>query len=81
MGCWDERNNWIVIDQKALSSIHSYCGVLIHELIHAKTGFIDVTRDFESALTDTIGVICEQLLEKKKATGSIFSWLKRRLDD
>jgi len=76
MGCWDERNSWIVIDRKALSSVQSYCGVLIHELIHAKTGFIDVTRDFESALTDTIGEICRQLLEKKETKSSIFSWLR-----
>jgi hypothetical protein len=76
MGCWDERNNWIVIDRQALSSVQSYCGVLIHELIHAKTGLIDVTRDFESALTNTIGEICRQLIERKENKSSIFSWLK-----
>ena len=76
MGCWDGNNGWIVIDREALSSVESYCGVLIHELVHAKTGYIDVTRNFESALTAIIGEICKQLLEKKEAKSSLFSWLK-----
>lgn len=30
-------------------------GTLLHEIVHARTGFDDVTCDFENALTEVIG--------------------------
>jgi len=64
LGCWDENSHSIVIDIKNLRAISDYAGTLIHELIHAKTGHDDVTRSFENELTNSIGQICKQLLEK-----------------
>lgn len=64
LGCWDEKSHLIVIDQKNLKTISDYSGILIHELVHAKTGHDDVTRSFENGLTNAIGHICKQLLEK-----------------
>lgn len=64
LGCWDEGTNSIVLLRKTLKTISDYSGTLIHELIHAKTGFDDVTRAFETSLTETIGQLCGQLLKK-----------------
>ncbi len=64
LGCWDEKSHSVVIDQKTLKTISDYSGTLIHELIHAKTGYDDVTRSFENALTSVIGHICRQLIDK-----------------
>lgn len=64
LGCWDPKTSSIVLDRKTLSSLSKYSGVLIHELIHAKTGYDDVTREFENSLTDKIGLLCSRLLEK-----------------
>ncbi len=64
LGCWDESTNSVVLSRKTLKSISDYSGTLIHELIHAKTGNHDVTREFEESLTEIIGVLCKKLLEK-----------------
>lgn len=64
LGCWDENSNSIVISRKALETIDDYSGTLIHELIHAKTEHNDVTRAFESSLTETIGHLCGHILEE-----------------
>lgn len=64
LGCWDAQSNSIVISRHTLKSLRDYAGTLIHELIHASTGYSDVTRLFESALTEEIGAICEKGLLK-----------------
>ncbi len=56
-GCWDESTKSIVIHRRQLKDISKYAGTLIHELIHAKTGTDDCTREFENHLTKAIGVI------------------------
>lgn len=63
-GCWDEKTNSIVLSRKTLKSLKDYSGTLIHELIHAKTGYDDVTRAFESELTEIVGKLSESLLTK-----------------
>ena len=65
LGCWDPKTRSIVILRSQLESLPDYCGTLIHELIHAKTGFEDVDRDFENELTHHIGKYLSQLLTKK----------------
>ncbi len=64
LGCWDQKTSSIVLSRKTLKSISDYSGTLIHELIHAKTGYDDVTRVFENSLTEKIGDICTLILEK-----------------
>jgi len=64
LGCWAEKTNSIVLSRKTLKSLQDYSGTLIHELVHAKTGYDDVTRAFESELTVTIGKLCGNLLTK-----------------
>jgi hypothetical protein len=62
-GCWDSNTNAIVLSRKTLKSISLYAGTLIHELIHAKTGLDDVSREFESSLTEAIGHLCEHIFK------------------
>ena len=63
-GCWDPKTSSIVLARKTLKALSKFSGTLIHELIHAKTGQNDVTRAFENSLTDKIGDLCSQILEK-----------------
>lgn len=58
LGCWDPSTSSIVIWRPQLNSFEEFSRILIHELVHAKTGYSDVTRDFEGALTTTIGELC-----------------------
>ena len=46
-----------VYQQEWKRTLHEFAGTLLHELTHASTGFTDVSREFESALTDLIGNI------------------------
>jgi hypothetical protein len=62
-GCWDSSTNSIVIARQTLNTIKDFSGTLIHELIHAKTGNGDVTRDFETNLTKEIGHLCELIIK------------------
>ncbi|HLR38700.1 MAG TPA: ATP-binding protein [Chitinophagaceae bacterium] len=71
MGCWDSSTSYIVLARKTLNSVQSYSGTLIHELIHAKTGYADVTRNFEIELTDTIGHLCNHYFKRNKEEESI----------
>ncbi|WHU03676.1 ATP-binding protein [Sphingomonas sp. NIBR02145] len=55
LGLWDGSTSSIVIRRDQLGSMSDFAGTLLHEIVHARTGFDDVTREFESALTDVIG--------------------------
>lgn len=70
-GCWDEKTSSIVIHKKMLKSMSDYSGTLIHEILHAKTGNDDVTREFENNLTNAIGLFCEAALRNKKPSGKL----------
>jgi hypothetical protein len=62
VGCWDEKTSSIVLARKTLKLLSGYSGTLVHELIHAKTGYRDVTREFENSLTEKIGDLYCQLV-------------------
>ena len=64
LGCWDHKTKSIVLARQTLKSLAGYSGTLIHELIHATTGYDDVTRAFETALTKKIGDLCTNILER-----------------
>ena len=70
LGLWNGELKSIIISRKTLKSLKSYSGTLIHEMIHAKTGYDDVTRDFETSLTNSIGELCEKLIHIEKAQGT-----------
>ena len=62
VGVWDLNINKIVIKRSQLSSLSTLCGTLVHEIIHASTGAADVSRYFETKLTNIIGIIGEKLI-------------------
>lgn len=63
LGCWDQETRSIILARKTLKSLSLYSGTLIHELIHAKTGYADVTRAFETSLTEMIGDLSSRILQ------------------
>ena len=54
-GLWEPDKRRIVIKRTELAKLASFAGTLLHEITHAKTGFPDVSREFEDALTEVIG--------------------------
>jgi hypothetical protein len=56
-GLWEESSNSIIILRKQLGSLSEFAGTLLHEIAHAKTGYDDVSREFENALTDMLGQV------------------------
>ena len=54
-GLWEARTHRIIIKRSALKTIEEYTGVLLHEIAHATSGAEDVTRKFETELTDLTG--------------------------
>lgn len=64
-GCWEPQTCCVIISRKCLTSVDVFSGVLIHEFIHARTGLGDVTREFETALTECIGVLCETIIANR----------------
>ncbi|RCS28231.1 ATP-binding protein [Polaribacter sp. WD7] len=70
LGLWNGELKSIIISRKTLKSLKSYSGTLIHELIHAKTGYDDVTREFETSLTNSIGELCEKLISNEQTQGT-----------
>lgn len=61
-GLWDEASNSIIILRKQLGSVRGFAGTLLHEIAHARTGYDDVSRDFENALTDMLGQVAASYL-------------------
>lgn len=55
LGLWDSETRSIVIRRDQLGSIDQFAAVLLHEIAHARSGYDDVTRDFENELTHMLG--------------------------
>jgi hypothetical protein len=62
LGCWDPQLGEIVIHRRQLRAPAEFLGTLLHEAAHALTGTYDATRDFESVLTQYLGVVAEEAL-------------------
>jgi hypothetical protein len=54
-GLWDPALGSIIVLRSQLNSLPSFAGTLLHEIAHAKSGYDDVTRDFETELTHMLG--------------------------
>lgn len=63
MGCCDTETNEILISRVVLSNIEQFLGVLIHEIVHAKTHEHDGTIQFERGLTDFLGYIAASFVK------------------
>ncbi len=56
-GLWDPALGIIIIRRDQLRSLRTFAGTLLHEVVHACSGYGDVTRGFECELTNIIGKI------------------------
>jgi hypothetical protein len=65
LGLWDSANGWIIIKRPVLQNLESYAGILLHEALHAKYALVDVSRDFESYLTELCGKLAAKLVTGK----------------
>jgi len=63
-GVWDPKEGKIYLLHETLASLQVFAGVLLHEAIHAKHGIGDVNRNFESLLTNYLGVVTAKFLQK-----------------
>jgi hypothetical protein len=61
-GLWESANGRIIVKRCQLGSLADFAGTLLHEIVHASTGFGDVNRDFELALTEFLGIIASEAL-------------------
>lgn len=57
VGLWEPGDGRIILKRCQLSSMASFAGTLLHEMTHARTGYSDVSREFEGALTQMLGAI------------------------
>jgi hypothetical protein len=77
-GLWDAAKGWIIIKRSELRSLESFAGILLHEALHAKFLVSDVSRDFETQLTELCGKLAAIALGKPEnrystTLGSIFT--------
>ena len=63
VGLWESDKRRIIIKRSQLRSLEAFAGTLLHELTHARTGYDDVTREFEEELTDGLGKVSKRALE------------------
>lgn len=54
----------IIIKRSQLANLDDFLGTVIHELVHANLGLDDVTREFESELTNIIGKLAKSKFGK-----------------
>jgi hypothetical protein len=91
LGVWDASLDAIVIRRTQLHSLEAFAGTLLHEVVHARTGFCDISREFEEALTDFLGKVATwalnsglkgpdmaMLTQAAAKSGGMFSRLFRR---
>jgi hypothetical protein len=73
-GIWDPSTLSIIIKRSELTQLSEFAGTLLHEIAHARTGYEDVSRDFETELTSMLGRVAATNLNPKK-TG-VAKWFK-----
>ena len=66
LGLWDSANGWIILKRSLLRSLEAYAGILLHEALHAKYALVDVSRDFETHLTELCGKLAAELVQGKR---------------
>lgn len=67
-GLWDPTSSSIVIKRTQLKTLSAFAGTLLHEIAHARSGYSDVTRDFETELTRMLGIIAALQFAPRKGT-------------
>jgi hypothetical protein len=62
VGLWDGNEGWIIIKRSQLRSLSRFAGTLLHEALHAKFDLSDVSRNFESLLTELAGDLAARVI-------------------
>lgn len=57
LGICENDGERVIILRRILEDKEEFLGTLAHELVHAKTGYTDCSRDFETALTGELGKV------------------------
>jgi len=70
VGLWDAASSSIIVKRTQLATVSAFAGILLHEIAHAKSGYGDVTRDFETELTKMLGILAASQLTPRKGTFS-----------
>jgi len=70
-GLWLQDTGRVIIKRTQLGNAALFAGTLLHEFAHARTGHADVSRDFEIALTDTIGRLASRLIPDQSISASV----------
>jgi hypothetical protein len=55
VGVWEESEGSIVVRRDQLRSAEAFAGTVLHETAHAISGALDISLEFEIALTDLLG--------------------------
>lgn len=63
-GLWEAAEDRIIIKRAQLRSLREYAATLLHEIVHARTGTSDISREFEDELTSLLGLISSNALLK-----------------
>ena len=63
-GLWESSTGRILILRSQLSSLETYAGTLLHECAHATSRASDISREFETQLTNFIGLLAANNLKK-----------------
>jgi hypothetical protein len=71
VGLWEPDRRRIIIKRSELRSAAAFAGALLHEMTHASTGLPDVTREFEGALTATLGNVSVRALVPATGTKTL----------
>jgi len=61
---WDPKSQTIIVKRSALKTLKKYAGTLLHETAHAESGTRDVTREFETELTEFLGDVASSALQR-----------------
>lgn len=61
VGLWEPHEGRIIIKRCQLKNLRAFAGTLIHEIVHARSGHSDVTREFETCLTDALGELVAKM--------------------
>ena len=64
-GLWEPDKKRIIVKRSELATLTSFAGTLLHEITHANSGYPDVNREFESALTEVIGQLSGACLRQR----------------
>jgi hypothetical protein len=64
-GVWESDKRRIVIKRDQLRNLANYAGTLLHETAHAISHADDISREFESALTELLGITASKSAGEK----------------